>query len=54
VNETFAGEAVSGLAVSGGAKLLARVPGRWIRLGGTATLTVLGIYSLVQAVRGLS
>jgi putative Ca2+/H+ antiporter (TMEM165/GDT1 family) len=45
--------AVSGLAVFGGAKLLARVPGRWIRLGGTVTLTLLGVYSLVQAVRGL-
>jgi putative Ca2+/H+ antiporter (TMEM165/GDT1 family) len=45
--------AVSGLAVFGGTKLLARVPGRWIRLGGTVTLTMLGIYSLVQAVRGL-
>ena len=45
--------AVSGLAVFGGAKLLARVPGRWIRLGGTVTLTLLGVYSPVQAVRGL-
>ena len=45
--------AVSGLAVFGGAKLLARVPARWIRLGGTVTLTMLGIYSLAQAVRGL-
>ena len=45
--------AVSGLAVFGGTKLLARVPGRWIRLGGTVTLTMLGIYSLVQAIRGL-
>jgi hypothetical protein len=38
--------------VFGGAKLLARVPARWIRLGGTVTLTMLGIYSLVQAIRG--
>lgn len=45
--------AVSVLAVFGGAKLLASVPGRWIRLGGTVTLTLLGVYSLVQAVRGL-
>lgn len=45
--------AVSALAVFGGAKLLARVPERWIRLAGTVTLTSLGIYSLVQAVRGL-
>jgi putative Ca2+/H+ antiporter (TMEM165/GDT1 family) len=45
--------AVSGLAVFGGTKLLARVPARWIRLGGTVTLTMLGIYSLVQAIRGL-
>ncbi len=45
--------AVSGLAVFGGAKLLARVPARWIRLGGTVTLTMLGIYSLAQAIRGL-
>jgi Ca2+/H+ antiporter, TMEM165/GDT1 family len=45
--------AVSGLAVFGGAKLLSRVPARWIRLAGTVTLTSLGIYSLVQAVRGL-
>lgn len=44
---------VSALAVFGGAKLLARVPERWIRLAGTATLSCLGIYSLVQAVRGL-
>ena len=44
---------VSALAVFGGAKLLARVPERWIRLVGTVTLTCLGIYSLVQAVRGL-
>ena len=45
--------AVSGLAVFGGAKLLARVPARWIRLGGTVTLTMLGIYSLVRAIAGL-
>ena len=36
------------------AKLLARVPGRWIRLGGTVTLTLLGVYSLVQAIRGIA
>jgi putative Ca2+/H+ antiporter (TMEM165/GDT1 family) len=45
--------AVSGLAVFGGSKLLARVPARWIRLAGTVTLTALGIYSLVQGVRGV-
>jgi len=45
--------AVSALAVFGGSKLLARVPARWIRLVGTVTLTCLGVYSLVQAVRGL-
>jgi Ca2+/H+ antiporter, TMEM165/GDT1 family len=45
--------AVSLLAVFGGSKLLARVPERWIRLVGTVTLTCLGIYSLVQAVRSL-
>jgi Ca2+/H+ antiporter, TMEM165/GDT1 family len=45
--------AVSALAVFGGAKLLARVPARWIRLAGTVTLTGLGIYRLAQAVRGL-
>jgi Ca2+/H+ antiporter, TMEM165/GDT1 family len=46
--------AVSGLAVFGGAKLLERVPARWIRMAGTVTLTSLGIYSLVQAVRSLT
>jgi putative Ca2+/H+ antiporter (TMEM165/GDT1 family) len=45
--------AVSALAVFGGAKLLERVPARWIRLAGTVTLTSLGIYSLVQGVRGV-
>jgi Ca2+/H+ antiporter, TMEM165/GDT1 family len=45
--------AVSALAVFGGSKLLARVPARWIRGAGTVTLTCLGIYSLVQGVRGL-
>jgi putative Ca2+/H+ antiporter (TMEM165/GDT1 family) len=41
--------AVSGLAVSLGPKVLARVPERWVRLTGTAALTGFGIYSLVQA-----
>jgi putative Ca2+/H+ antiporter (TMEM165/GDT1 family) len=45
--------AVSGLAVFGGAKLLARVPARWIRLVGAVTLTSLGVFSLVQAIRGV-
>jgi putative Ca2+/H+ antiporter (TMEM165/GDT1 family) len=46
--------AVSALAVFGGSKLLARVPERWIRLVGTVTLTGLGIFSLVAAIRSLT
>lgn len=46
--------AASALAVFGGAKLLERVPVRWVRMAGTLVLAVLGIYSLVKAVRGLS
>jgi len=34
---------VSALAVFGGAKLLQRVPMRWVRLAGAVTLTGLGI-----------
>ena len=45
--------AVSGLAVFGGAKLLQRVPARTIRLVGAVTLASLGVYSLVQAIRGV-
>jgi putative Ca2+/H+ antiporter (TMEM165/GDT1 family) len=41
---------VSALAVFGGAKLLARVPVRWVRLAGAVALTSLGIYSLVKAI----
>jgi Ca2+/H+ antiporter, TMEM165/GDT1 family len=44
---------VSALAVFGGAKLLQRVPVRWVRLVGAAALTSLGIYSLVRAVGSL-
>jgi putative Ca2+/H+ antiporter (TMEM165/GDT1 family) len=44
---------VSALAVFGGAKLLARVPVRWVRLAGTVALTSLGIYSLVRAIGSL-
>jgi putative Ca2+/H+ antiporter (TMEM165/GDT1 family) len=44
---------VSALAVFGGAKLLERVPVRWVRLVGAAALTSLGIYSLVRAVGSL-
>ena len=35
-------------------KLLERVPVRWVRMAGTLVLAVLGIYNLVQAVRGLN
>jgi Ca2+/H+ antiporter, TMEM165/GDT1 family len=45
--------AVSAVAVFGGAKLLARVPARWVGVAGTVTLTGLGVYSLVEAVVGL-
>ena len=44
---------VSALAVFGGAKLVERVPVRWVRLVGVAALTSLGIYSLVRAVGSL-
>jgi len=44
---------VSALAVFGGAKLLQRVPMRWVRLVGAVALTGLGIYSLVKAVGSL-
>lgn len=44
---------VSALAVFGGAKLLQRVPLRWVRLVGAVALTSLGIYSLVRAVGSL-
>jgi putative Ca2+/H+ antiporter (TMEM165/GDT1 family) len=44
---------VSALAVFGGAKLLARVPMRWVRLVGVVALTALGIYSLVRAIGNL-
>ena len=44
---------VSAVAVFGGAKLLARVPVRWVRLGGAVALTSLGIYSLVRAIGSL-
>ncbi len=40
----------SGLAVYGGAKLLARVPVRWVKVVGALALTGFGIYSLVQAI----
>jgi len=45
---------VSALAVFGGAKLLARVPMRWVRLAGAVALASLGIYSLVRAIASLS
>jgi putative Ca2+/H+ antiporter (TMEM165/GDT1 family) len=45
--------AVSALAVFGGAKLLARVPVRWVRLAGAVALTGLGIFSLVRALASL-
>jgi Ca2+/H+ antiporter, TMEM165/GDT1 family len=41
--------AVSGLAVVGGAKLLQRVPARWVRVVSALALTGLGVYSLIQA-----
>jgi Ca2+/H+ antiporter, TMEM165/GDT1 family len=44
---------VSALAVFGGAKLLARVPMRWVRLVGAVALTGLGIYSLARAIASL-
>jgi Ca2+/H+ antiporter, TMEM165/GDT1 family len=44
---------VSALAVFGGAKLLARVPMRWVRLAGAVALTGLGIYNLVRAIGSL-
>ncbi|HEY7143099.1 MAG TPA: TMEM165/GDT1 family protein [Streptosporangiaceae bacterium] len=42
--------AVSALAVFGGAKLLERVPVRWVRVVGALALTGFGVYSLIQAV----
>jgi putative Ca2+/H+ antiporter (TMEM165/GDT1 family) len=45
--------AVSALAVFGGAKLLERVPVRWVRLAGAVALTSLGIYNLVRAIGSL-
>ena len=44
---------VSAVAVFGGAKLLARVPMRWVRLAGSVALTGLGIYNLVRAIASL-
>jgi putative Ca2+/H+ antiporter (TMEM165/GDT1 family) len=44
---------VSALAVFGGAKLLQRVPMRWVRLVGPVALTGLGIYSLARAIGSL-
>src|ERR1700721_879211 len=44
---------VSALAVFGGAKLLARVPMRWVRLAGAVALTGLGLYSLARAIASL-
>jgi Ca2+/H+ antiporter, TMEM165/GDT1 family len=44
---------VSALAVFGGAKLLERVPVRWVRLAGAVALASLGIYSLVRAAGSL-
>lgn len=44
---------VSALAVFGGAKLLERVPVRWVRLAAAVALTSLGIYSLVRAAGSL-
>jgi Ca2+/H+ antiporter, TMEM165/GDT1 family len=45
---------VSALAVFGGAKLLQRVPMRWVRLAGVVSLTGLGIFSLVRAIGSLA
>jgi putative Ca2+/H+ antiporter (TMEM165/GDT1 family) len=45
--------AVSALAVFGGAKLLQRVPMRWVCLVGAVALTGLGIYSLIRAIGSL-
>jgi Ca2+/H+ antiporter, TMEM165/GDT1 family len=44
---------VSAIAVFGGAKLLARVPMRWVRLTGAVALTGLGVYNLVRAIGSL-
>jgi putative Ca2+/H+ antiporter (TMEM165/GDT1 family) len=44
---------VSAIAVFGGAKLLARVPMRWVRLTGSVALTGLGLYNLVRAIASL-
>jgi putative Ca2+/H+ antiporter (TMEM165/GDT1 family) len=46
--------AVSSLAVFGGAKLLQRVPMRWVRLVGAVVLTGLGIFSLVRAIASVA
>jgi putative Ca2+/H+ antiporter (TMEM165/GDT1 family) len=45
--------AVSALAVFGGAKLLERVPVRWVRLVGAVVLAGLGVFSLVRAIGSL-
>ena len=44
---------VSAVAVFGGAKLLARVPMRWVRSAGAVALTGLGVYNLVRAIGSL-
>jgi putative Ca2+/H+ antiporter (TMEM165/GDT1 family) len=44
---------VSALAVFGGAKLLQRIPMRWVRLVGAVALTGLGIYNLLRAIGSL-
>jgi putative Ca2+/H+ antiporter (TMEM165/GDT1 family) len=41
--------AISGLAVFVGPKVLGRIPERWVRIAGTATLTGFGVFSLIQA-----
>jgi putative Ca2+/H+ antiporter (TMEM165/GDT1 family) len=45
---------VSAIAVFGGAKLLQRVPMRWVGLAGAVALTGLGIFSLVRAIGSLA
>jgi putative Ca2+/H+ antiporter (TMEM165/GDT1 family) len=44
---------LSARAVFGGAKLLQRVPMRWVRLVGAVALTGLGIYILIRAIGSL-
>jgi Ca2+/H+ antiporter, TMEM165/GDT1 family len=44
--------AVSGLAVSIGAKAMQRIPVRWVRMIAALALTGFGLYSLVGALRG--